>query len=294
MYVFGGQGPNTDEEGNISPNTAELVAFNDVYRLDSKTMHWSLIETCNNGPNPRHSHSTCFHERSESILLFGGTNEKESTSNDVWSLNLKNYTWKKLGCTTKSGCLPEGREMHTSCIDKEKNIMLILGGRKEDGTVCQDLWALDIGLFCLRLSFASNTFFPKYIHYLFGSYCSIGSHMWKKLSQPPSPRCAHALSLTHTRNGTKLFAMGGWNGQGIISHDTIVYDIQSDDWTVTTKKIQTQNQDRKKTIDLSRFAHAYAPLSTQSNSPEQQSVMLILGGVNISTDLSDLILIKEM
>jgi N-acetylneuraminic acid mutarotase len=151
MYVFGGQGPNTDDEGNVSRDAAELVSFNDVYRLDSTTMHWSLIETNGNGPTPRHSHSTCLHERSESILLFGGTNPEEGTSNDVWSLSLKNFTWKRVRCTSKKGSLPEGREMHTACINDERNIMYILGGRKEDGTVYQDFWSLDIGSFRLCL-----------------------------------------------------------------------------------------------------------------------------------------------
>jgi hypothetical protein len=91
--------------------------------------------------------------------------------------------------------------------------------------------------------------------------------------------------------------MGGWNGQGIIFQDTIVYDVPLDKWALTSSNSQnSQTEVQNATTVLPRFAHAYASLATSStsNSSIEQNVMLILGGVNISTDFSDLILIKEI
>ena len=149
---------------------------------------------------------------------------------------------------------------------------------------------------------------------------SSGSHMWNKLSNPPSPRCGHALTLVNNeRNRTerKLIVMGGCDGGCFFFHNTIIYHVNMNQWT---EPVPSYDRPYSKPEDgrwsmVPRFAHAYAPIvagnvptgipGKKCSKPSRitpnndgmlhlgpnNDGMLILGGMNINSSLSDLILI---
>ncbi len=124
-------------------------------------------------PAKRHSHSI-IQINGDKVVMFGGANEHNELMNDLWSFDLKSYQWvnlhlhvlqatsessvKTMATATATGSgsdlnsqmmligpYPCPREMHTACFDSGKNCMYVVGGRKGDGTICQDLWMYSFG-----------------------------------------------------------------------------------------------------------------------------------------------------
>ena len=103
----------------------------------------------------------------------------------------------------------------------------------------------------------------------------IDDNKWTKLEPPPSPRCAHISVLTQTRH---IDVFGGWDGMGTIFNDSISYDTEDNTW------ITIETLEEKESVP--RFAHCACILSNEK--------ILVTGGVNASSDLSDLIIIRRM
>jgi hypothetical protein len=127
-----------------------------MFYLNTEIMEWILLKNEDHTtlPAPRNSHSSVYSQRNECFILFGGANETVGPMNDVWLFSLKNYeqdhSWEQLICD--GDCHPSPREMHSACMDENRNCMYIIGGRDIEGNVCNDLWALNFGtknfLFC--------------------------------------------------------------------------------------------------------------------------------------------------
>lgn len=185
IYIFGGQGLVNNNNSNIAPNDQQsnsynlenqLTSLNCMYSLNTKTLEWTIITTTNNSsslsllPPSRNSH-TCVlsktkNENEESLrfIIFGGANETVGPMNDVWSFRLsaKNNKkeWEEMTCVCgrDGNGIPTAREMHSACIDEDGNSMYIIGGRNMEGSVCQDLWVLNLGMFM------NQSFFPLIFH----------------------------------------------------------------------------------------------------------------------------------
>ena len=134
-------GDGTSVSPNNQNNQQDFECFSSLHCLDVKTMTWSQVDSSSHKvwPKRRNSHSVAL-LGSNSLVLFGGANEVDGPTNDLWKYDIKSNEWTKikaLGDGSKSPC---AREMHTLCGDVENNCVYLLGGRKEDGSVCQDLW----------------------------------------------------------------------------------------------------------------------------------------------------------
>lgn len=71
--------------------------FNELHVYDIQNNHWSCIETSIKPP-PMAGHSISIIDNN--LIVFGGLMKNEDTvecekSNDVWKLNLDNWTWTK-------------------------------------------------------------------------------------------------------------------------------------------------------------------------------------------------------
>lgn len=112
---------------------------------------------------------------------------------------------------------------------------------------------------------------------------------WTKLESPPSPRCAHSSVLTRNRY---IDVYGGWDGAGIIFNDFISYDIEMNSWSCSTNcSTSTSNSTsmggKEKSCSSvgARFAHCACPLLGDT--------FILAGGVNASSDLSDIVTIQR-
>lgn len=107
--------------------------------------------------------------------------------------------WKALNC----GLAPSPREMHASVA--YQNVLLISGGRSEDGPVLSDIWVLSL--------------IPQTFRDVSG--CPL---KWERMDSMnlPSGRCAHSCSIVEVPNnvdGYELYLMilGGFEEGGIAS-----------------------------------------------------------------------------
>ena len=110
---------------------------------------------------------------------------------------------------------------------------------------------------------------------------------WTKLESPPSPRCAHSSVLTRNRY---IDVYGGWDGAGIIFNDFISYDIEMNSWSCSTNcstSNSTSMGGKEKSCSSvgARFAHCACPLWGDT--------FILAGGVNASSDLSDIVTIQR-
>lgn len=245
IYIFGGQGFSDNDQ------KLPLVCFNDLHCLDTETMLWKELgkrdtdvpveENSENAtkPSPRNSHTVAL--IGDDMIVFGGATE-EGPMDDTWIFNLLSETWKKVEGKGANG-RPDAREMHSVCVANSK--LYIMGGRKDDGVVCKDLWECDPG---------------------FG-------FKWTRLAESSSPRCSHGGGFLPLSQSLCFF--GGWDGMGEVFGELAVFNLSQMKWTAT---------ELREYIPAERFGHATCAIDNR---------LYILGGVNASDDLKDLISVQQ-
>ena len=179
-------------------------------------------------PMPRNSHSVVV--SNAKMFLFGGANAEVGPMDDLWTLDLQTLDevdddsckageakvqWERIGagdddddddCTSP---WPEAREMHSACVvpllkdqpngGQDQAGMLLMGGRKADGTALRDMWLLDLQ-----------------------------SLEWRQLAEAAQPRCSHTSVYLPSENAVIFF--GGWDGAGTIFGDILCFDMTSESW----------------------------------------------------------------
>ena len=155
-------------------------------------MFCTKIELEGNLPSPRAAHSANI--IGSKLYIFGGWNGF-SAFNDVFAMDLENYTWSEILCT---GNLPISRNNHRTATYKHK--IYVHGGH--DGTK----WLDDLFVFD---TVKSN---------------------WRKVpivnAYSPTARACHSLN----RIKKKLYMFGGFNGMQSFN-EIEVFDIEKTKWT---------------------------------------------------------------
>ena len=195
-------------------------------------------------------------------IIFGGANESIGPMGDFWWFDLEAMVWHEINIdvdfnasvnVNDTNDKPCAREMHTLCSDAENDCLYLLGGRKEDGGVCQDFWMYNFE-----------------------------QGLWIELDAPPSPRCAHtAVFLNQSRF---IDAIGGWDGKGIIFDDCISYDAETGKWADASRTTCIVEEEGHGGFP-SRLAHCSCLLS--------DGRVLIAGGVNAEKNFSDICVVER-
>ncbi|BAY09504.1 Kelch repeat-containing protein [Calothrix sp. NIES-2098] len=148
--------------------------------MQSSPFHfiWKTRPTQGNSPQPRYGHSAILYQNSK--IIFGGEhNETGKTLNDVYLLDLENWTWMQ---PQVWGDIPTSRSFHTAVLAGDK--MLVWGGyqqAKDGGYIFSDV---DVHILNLQ-TWEWSQVTPK--------------------GTPPAARCHHSAALFKD----KIFIDGG-------------------------------------------------------------------------------------
>ncbi|KAL3918772.1 MAG: hypothetical protein SGPRY_005884 [Prymnesium sp.] len=105
---------------------AEWIHYADVPVLDVRRMRWRVAFSSGSPFVARRGHSAVLHERTDRIVIFGGSDE-QTMMNDVWSLNNVSspewLTWTKVESV---GDPPSPRRGHRAVV--RDDLMVVIGG----------------------------------------------------------------------------------------------------------------------------------------------------------------------
>lgn len=116
--------------------------FNELHYYDIKENRWTVKRT-EQSPPTMAGHSATLH--GEQMIIFGGfqfqSNNEQTSSNEIWSLNLKNYQWSKP--TIGGNMKPAARYgQFQFALDDEH--LLIMGGCGGVNNLFNDCWVLNM------------------------------------------------------------------------------------------------------------------------------------------------------
>jgi hypothetical protein len=132
------------------------ITYSDVWLLSPSTLTWTELHC--SGDSPALTSHTAVLSGSSTLVVFGGVSAA-GPSSAVWSLDLTpllrtdssssstnssaELQWTRRSCT---GNAPAAREMHTATAvsTAQSSLMVVVGGRLEDGAVTKDTYALDV------------------------------------------------------------------------------------------------------------------------------------------------------
>jgi Galactose oxidase, central domain len=153
------------------------ITYSDVWLFSLSTFTWTQLQC--SGDSPALTSHTAVLSGSSTLVVFGGVSAA-GPSSAVWSLDLTpllqtdsstTLQWTRRSCT---GNAPAAREMHTATpvSTAQSSLMVVVGGRLEDGAVTKDTYALDVATW-----------------------------QWGQRSPCPVQRCAHTAWCTATCSG---------------------------------------------------------------------------------------------
>jgi len=115
--------------------------FDEVWllKLTPGAENWRQVTVGGTHPSPARSSAACVWDRLNNRLIYCGGEANSVYYNDVWQLNLDNWTWSQI---FPAGAPPSGRYGHSAVYDSVNQRMILFGG--ENGTYHNDLWALSL------------------------------------------------------------------------------------------------------------------------------------------------------
>lgn len=136
LFLFGGQSVHRYAFGRES-----WKLFSEVYQFDVDRASWTLISPVNSGPRVS-SHSACL--SGDRMIIFGGLiladNRSLTSSNDLWTFDLKSHTWCEIPSLSPR---PSPRFGH-SLIPLDEHHFLLLGGCSDQSYFLNDVWVLKL------------------------------------------------------------------------------------------------------------------------------------------------------
>lgn len=114
--------------------------FDELHVYDIAQSKWILVTTID-GPPPMTGHSASIHN--DSMVVFGGytcTDGQATSTNDIWSLDLRSFSWSKKEATNPRPAPRYGQ--HQMVLDNRR--CLVMGGCGGPNNMFNDAWILDM------------------------------------------------------------------------------------------------------------------------------------------------------
>jgi len=168
---------------------SDFQNVNETWVFDYKKTTWVNLEA-KNSPPWRSSHTMVYDQVRDKIILFGG-NDFTKVFNDLWQYDYSSNTWTNI----TPDFSPEARQMHGMVYVPARNVIIMHGGRREDGGAAfSDTWELN---------------------------CK--THTWKNLNPVNNPGVSDHVNLTYDQLADKVLLY--------IAPNIWAYDFNSNDWT---------------------------------------------------------------
>jgi hypothetical protein len=152
----------------------------ETWAFDPASRAWERIQTKGPTPPASEDHTSIYDPNSHRMILYGG--ENGPTTNKLWSLDLKTFTWREL----TNPQVPR-REAHSADYDSLGKRMIVFGGLDRLNEDLYSVWAMDLD--------PASPAFEK----------------WRELTVPegrPPGRIDHAAVYDPIKN--RLVFHGGW------------------------------------------------------------------------------------
>lgn len=114
--------------------------FDELHSYNIDENKWIALTTLD-GPPPMTGHSATVHHNL--MIVFGGYSQNEgvaASSNDVWTLDLTNYTWIRKETTPRKPAARYGQFQ----VVLDEDHLLIMGGCGGPNNMFNDAWVLDM------------------------------------------------------------------------------------------------------------------------------------------------------
>ncbi len=196
MIVFGGG------TGFPAPCVNELWVLKNPNEVG--TPSWSQLAPTGTLPPAREGHTAIYDSKTDTMVVFGGTDGNGNYFNDVWILTNADGAsatpaWK---LALPSGSVPSARSQSAAIYDATNNIMTIVAGGTAKKTYANDVWTL---------SHANG---------------NGGTPVWTQLAPTgPAPAARSGHSAIYDSKNNRMVIYGG-----IISTDA----IKNDAWILTS------------------------------------------------------------
>jgi len=161
---------------------------------------WRHITISGSNPTPRRAFASCVWDRLNNRLIYFGGEYNSAYLNNIWSLNLNDWSWSLI---TPTGAPPSGRCGHSAIYDQADQRMIVFGGCNS-GIYNNEVWALNL--------------YPD-------------SASWFLLSpsgSPPGPRGWHFSTYDPLRNG---MVVGFGSGPDTLYNDAWILTLNPLQWT---------------------------------------------------------------
>lgn len=113
-----------------------------ILKIGKKPLEWVTPVVSGSVPTGRLNATMNYYETLNVIILFGGQNNFQNSTNDLYILNLDSFFWIKIKLYHD---IPSERSAHSSCIFK--NQLIIFGGINSDMYVGSDIFTVNLDIF---------------------------------------------------------------------------------------------------------------------------------------------------
>lgn len=216
--------------GGSTPAEAGHIYFDDIWAWEDG--RWMSV---GNLPFRRSSHRVVFHAGRESLMLFGGTDEKGvDASGTLWEG--ENDVWSALDASSEAAAAEPG-----VCYDRERDRLVVYGGADSEGNFTSTTWEWDQADFVKITDEGPGARLGHVLFWdpasracgLFGGRDSSGSvhgdtwilkeGAWRKLDVAgPPARWIHTATADEARSRAIIF--GGQDAEGQLLGDTWSWD----------------------------------------------------------------------
>lgn len=128
VWMFGGAG-------------TDLVARDDLWKLDCESASWSRVESEGAGPGARFSASLVYDPKRDQLLLWGGCKaffESDNAWPEAWTFDLESLRW-----TRKKSPAP-ARWQAAATLSPEADLLIAQGGFDQNSSPRAETWLFDL------------------------------------------------------------------------------------------------------------------------------------------------------
>ncbi len=124
----------------LSKGQMPLVWFNDLWKLDLRTLTWTQITPLSQLPPAREFHTATYIPAGNYMVVYAGYAD-EMDYGDLWKYDFATNSWSQI---LPSGEQPWSREAHSAFYSSSNNSIVIFGGNNHSLRYFGDMWEFDL------------------------------------------------------------------------------------------------------------------------------------------------------